>query len=69
VFYVDHFDQRCIGTELKFLFFPQRCFISGKRLWLEKAYKSTAMYLTPDGTVFEHRYYDKYEYLMFKLEN
>lgn len=68
MFYVDHFEERCIGTEYKFLFLPKKCFISGKTLWLQRVYKRTAMYMGPDDTVFEHRYYDKHEYLINQLK-
>ena len=65
----DAFKYRCIGTELKFILFPRKCYITGKALWLEKAYKQTAMYTGPGDPVFEHRWYDKNEFIKYKLLN
>lgn len=67
MYYVDHFDQRCIGIEYKFLFYPRRCFLSGKLLWLTKAYIRVAMYMGPSDILYEFRYYDKHEYIFYKL--
>jgi hypothetical protein len=62
------FKTRCIGTELKFIFFPKRCYISNKTLWLVNAYRQTAMYTGPGDPVFEHRWYDKTEFLIAKIK-
>lgn len=64
----DGFRSHCIGTKIKFLFFPQRCYISKRLLWLENAYKQTAMWTGPGDPVFEHRYYDKTEFLVNKIK-
>lgn len=63
------FKRNCIGTELIFLLWPERCYMTGKWLWLKKAYKQTAMYTGPGDPVFEHRYYDKDEFLIAKMKN
>lgn len=72
MFYVNDpefgFKTRCIGTELKFVFFPKRCFISEKILWLEYAYRQTAMYTGPGQPVFEYRWYDKTEFIIAKIK-
>lgn len=64
----DAFTHRCIGTEIKFLLWPRKCYISGKKLWLVHAYKQTAMYTGPGDPVFEHRYYEKNEFLVNKIK-
>jgi hypothetical protein len=66
--YTDSFHLFCRGTEMKFLFFPRKCHITGKILWLEYAYKQTAMYTGPGDPVFDHRYYDKTEFLIERLK-
>ena len=53
---------------VKFAWRPQRCWISGRWLWLTKAYKGTAMWLGPGAPVFEHHWIDKNQYLMAKLK-
>lgn len=64
----DTFAKFCIGTELKFVLLPKKCFLSGKIIWLTKTYKQTAMYTGPGDIIFEHRYYDKKEFLLAKLK-
>lgn len=62
------FKKHCIGTEYKFTYFPKNCFLSNKRIWLEKAYKQTAMWTGPGDPVFESRWYNKDEYLIAKIK-
>lgn len=62
------FKRKCIGTELKFAFLPKRCYISNKRIWFKNAYKQTAMWTGPGDPVFEHRWYDRSEFLIAKLK-
>ena len=66
--YVDNFSKYCIGTQLKFVFFPRKCHITGRVLWLEYVYKQTALYSGPSDAIFEHRYYDKTEFLVNKIK-
>jgi len=63
----DIFKLRCIGTEYKFVWFPKRCYLSGKKVWLKKAYCQIAMYTGPGDHVFEYRWYSKSEFLMAKI--
>ena len=64
----DPFKNRCIGTEYKFTLIPQRCHITGKRLWLKNAYKQTAMIAGPGEPLFEYRWYDKDEFLVARIK-
>ena len=57
-----------VGTDLKFCLFPKRCYATGKLLWFTYAYHKIAMWTGPGDIVFEHRYYDKKEYLVAKLK-
>ena len=54
--------------QLKFMWWPKRCSLSDKRLWLCWAYKGTAMYTGPGEPVFEYRYHDKLEHIVWKLK-
>lgn len=64
----DPFKNRCIGTELKFAFIPKKCYITGKTLWLENAYKQTAMWTGPGEPMFEERWYEKNEFLLARIK-
>jgi hypothetical protein len=66
--YDDHFKRRCVGTEFKFILVPKKCHTTGKILWLEKAYKQTAMLTGPGDTIFEYRWYDKDIFLIEKIK-
>lgn len=66
--YIDSFKRLCIGTELKFVFFPRKCHITGKILWLKQVYKQTAMLTGPGDPLFEYRYYSKKEFLVERLK-
>lgn len=68
MYYVNDFDAQCVETKLKFLFLPRKCSISGKLLWLTKAYKRIALYVGPGDPVLIVRYYDKHEYLLLKIK-
>jgi hypothetical protein len=62
------FKRRCIGWDLRFSFWPRRCFYTGKYLWLKQAYKGTAMVTGPGEPVFEDRWCDAKEYLFLKIK-
>ena len=64
----DYFYKRCLGAELKFAWFPQSCYLTGKTIWLKKGYKMTAMWTGPDDPVFEHRWHDKNTHIMWMLK-
>ena len=64
----DSFKRLCIGWELKFCFFPKRCYYTGKRLWFKKAYMGTALITGPGDVLFEHRWVEKKEYLLQKIK-
>lgn len=64
----DQFKRQCIGTEFKFALVPKKCHTTGKTLWLENAYKQTAMITGPGTPIFEHRWYDKDIFLIEKIK-
>ena len=63
----DPFWKRCLGWQLKFSFYPRRCFISSRRLWFKQAYRGIAVWTGPGDPVFEHRWLSKEEFLMNKI--
>jgi hypothetical protein len=67
----DYHFKRCImGRKLKFTLIPRRCYVTKRILWLESAYRITAGY--PVGFadwLFDHRWYDKDEYLIARLRD
>jgi len=69
-FTVDYlFNRACVGTELVFLLWPQRCHVSNKLLFLQYAYKKTAMWTGAGDPVFEYRYYHKKEFILARLKD
>ena len=65
---IDFYQNRYLGAELKFVWLPQRCIISGKLLWLKYAYRLTAMYTGPSDPVYDHRWHDKNTHIMWLLK-
>jgi hypothetical protein len=64
----DYFYRRCIGWRLKFTFFPKYCDLSGKKIWLKLGYEGYAMFIGSGDIVFEHRWHDKHEHIIWKLK-
>jgi len=64
----DHFYERMIGTELKFAWLPETCALTGKRIWLKKAYRMTRIITGPGESIFEYRWHDKIEHIIWKLK-
>lgn len=48
---------------------PRRCDITGKLLWFRYAYEGVAMWTGPGNPVFEFRYHDVNEHLIWKISN
>ena len=53
---------------VKFAWWPQRCWISNRLIWLELAYKGTAMWTGPGDPLFEYHWVNKNEYLVAKIK-
>lgn len=66
--YDDGFKRNCIGTEIKFIWLPKYCHFSGQRLWLQYAYRQTAMYTGPGDAIFEERWYSKNQFLLARIK-
>lgn len=54
--------------KLQFAWLPTRCDKSRKRIWLQRAYKGTAMYTGPGTPEFEHRWIDQKQFLLYKIK-
>jgi len=64
----DAFKRRCIGWEMKFAVLPKKCHYSQKMIWLELAYRGTALWTGPGESLFEHRWISKNQYLIQKIK-
>ena len=53
---------------LTFLWWPKRSALTGRRLWLRRVYEGIAMYTGPGTPVFEFRYHEPAEHLIWKLK-
>jgi hypothetical protein len=65
--YDPFYDRMMIGAELKFAWLPQKCDISGKRIWLKYGYRMTRIITGPGESLFEYRWHDKMEHIFWKL--
>jgi hypothetical protein len=63
----DHFYHKA-SWRLKFLWWPKRSAITGRWLWLHQVYEGIAMYHGPGEAVFEFRYHEKIEHLIWSLK-
>lgn len=62
------FKTRCIGWQLKYCLFPKKCYYTNKRIWLNMAYKGTAVWTGPGDPIFEHRWVSKHTFLLKRLK-
>jgi hypothetical protein len=63
----DHFYHKAVWRS-KFICWPKRSAITRRWLWLEYVYEGTAMYHGPGEAVFEFRYHEPVEHLIWKLK-
>ena len=62
------FYRNCVGWQLKFVWWPNICHLTGRRLWLEYAYRGTSILTGPGEAIIEHRWHDKNEHIIFKIK-
>jgi len=60
--------NRATDWKLKFSIVPQRCSISGKRIWLERAYRGTRTITGPGTPVIEHFWVRSEEFIIWNLK-
>ena len=66
--YDSFYSKKMIGTELKFAWLPETCALTGKRIWLKKAYRMTRIITGPGESIFEYRWHDKNTHIMWLLK-
>lgn len=66
--YDEFYRNRYLGAQLKFVWFPERCNLSGKWLWLKKAYRLTAIWTGPGDIITEHRWHEKNTHIIWLLK-
>jgi hypothetical protein len=65
--YDSFYSKMMIGAEYKFAWLPEQCYLTGKRIWLEKAYRMTRIITGPGESIFEYRWHDKNAHIIWKL--
>jgi hypothetical protein len=63
----DPFKECRTTTKYTFAFFPHKCHSSGKRIWLRRAYRQTAIEHWSDGPDYHHRWFTPVEYTLGRL--
>jgi hypothetical protein len=63
----DPFYDRAVW-ELSFAWFPHRCEITNKLIWLNYAYQGTRRIYGPGDPVVEERWHNKHEHLLWCLK-
>ena len=63
----DEFLERAT-IELKWSWWPRRCALTNEWLCFDLAYKATRVWTGPGEPVIEQRWYDRYEFLFFRLK-
>jgi hypothetical protein len=53
--------------QLKFVWWPRRCGLSDKRIWLKRAYCGTAVWTGPGDSVYEYRWLTKESFTVAAL--
>ena len=64
----DFYHNRYLGARLKFAWLPKKCNLSAKLIWLKYGYELSAMWTGPGNAVFEERWHDKNEHIIWKLK-
>lgn len=54
--------------KFKFAWLPVRCYLTGKEIWFEHAYRGSRFQLSPGGGITERRWLDKETWLVEKLK-
>ena len=54
---------------LQFLWLPRRSALTGRWLWLRRVYEGTAMWIGPGESVFEFRYHEPKEHVIWSLKH
>lgn len=52
----------------EFVWWPRRCWISNRWIWLTQAYQGVAIWTGPGTPMFEYHWVDRDQYLMEKIK-
>ena len=63
----EHFYRHAVWVK-RFAWWPKRCDCSGRWLWLQRVMMGVAMYHGSGDPVFEFRWHDAKEHVMFLLK-
>ena len=55
-------------VDLKWCLWPRSCAETGKLLWFTLAYRATRVWTGPGDPIFEHRWYDRNEFVILRLK-
>lgn len=55
-------------VELKWLLWPRRCHVSGRWMWLTRAYRAMYVITGPGDPAIWYRWYSNTEYVILKLK-
>lgn len=65
---IDHESfYRKVVWKQRFAFFPKRCIISGKRIWLKQGMEGVAIWYGPGDPAVEVRWHDTKEHIVWLL--
>jgi len=65
--YDSFYSRMMIGTEYKFAWLPETCYLTGNRIWLKKAYRMTRIITGPGESILEYRWHEKNAHIIWKL--
>ena len=66
--YDSFYSKMMIGTELKFAWLPETCYLTGKRIWLKYGYRMTRIITGPGESILEYIWHDKNTHIMWLLK-
>ena len=66
--YDSFYSKMMIGTEYKFAWLPETCYLTGNQIWLKKAYRMTRIITGPGESILEYRWHDKNAHIIWLLK-
>lgn len=67
---MDRYDQFHARADWDYVFvwWPKQCELTNRQIWLQHAYRGTAVWVGPGEPVFEYRYHAPQEHLIWQLQ-
>ena len=66
--YDSFYSKMMIGTEYKFAWLPETCYLTGNRIWLKFGYRMTRIITGPGESILEYRWHDKNAHIIWLLK-